>query len=255
MTMPLRIAQRKNWMKRSSHLGTTLNRLNQVHLDGTLKGVRQVETTTQITRNPDSARDKLYNVIQGRIESVMSYTHRFRQQLNEYRYAIQNEHTRPTTRQIALSISDKEAIKTYVRNLRYEIGVLIYPNRPNNVSEAQSYALEAEMALRESMSNYSVNASHKTAAANNPSLQQSGSKEPRVTNAKLLSGRLRFRRTSFKNRSTGRFLLDTGVGLNLIKERYIKGSEIVNEERIFLMVPDDFPLLEDGMIGLPFLEQ
>lgn len=94
--------------------------------------------------SPDVARDKLYSVIQGRTESVVNYTLRFRQQLSEYRYATENEYTQPATRQRALSILDKEVVRMYVKSLRYELAAIVQLHKPSNISEAQGYALEAE---------------------------------------------------------------------------------------------------------------
>lgn len=76
-----------------------------------------------------------------------------------------------------------------------------------------------------------------------------------------------------------RFLLDTGAGVNIIKERDAPQKLPLDEPRTiqlgndrhtihyftylpylgvkheFLIVPDDFPLIEDGIFGLPFLEK
>lgn len=78
----------------------------------------------------------------------------------------------------------------------------------------------------------------------------------------------------------GRLLVDTGAGINIIKRSCVVPSKIktetaksffmgrdkhttdetvelisFNKPHIFHVVPDDFPLLEDGIIGLPFLRK
>ena len=81
------------------------------------------------------------------------------------------------------------------------------------------------------------------------------------------------------NGNTAGFLLDTKSGVNFIKEHRItttttlttphtilSGNDrhdlnrttqfnLFNEDRTFLVISSDFPLIEDGIIGLPFLKQ
>jgi hypothetical protein len=75
-----------------------------------------------------------------------------------------------------------------------------------------------------------------------------------------------------------RFLVDTGAGINLIKETtslnaqtsspktFLMGNDkhttnkvcnlnIFKKDHQFHIVPDNFPLIEDGIIGLPFLKK
>ena len=65
-----------------------------------------------------NCRDRLRNIRQGSTESVQSYNLRFRQQLNELVYALQNKHSKPVSRRIAISEEMEDAVKTYTFNLR-----------------------------------------------------------------------------------------------------------------------------------------
>ena len=63
----------------------------------------------------DTARDKMCNIVQGKTESVMNYTLRFGQRLNEYRYAIQNGYTRPTIRKLFLVFAIRKRPKLILK--------------------------------------------------------------------------------------------------------------------------------------------
>ena len=47
---------------------------------------------------------------------------RFRQQLNELIYAIRHKHLKPVRRRIAIEEEKTDTIKTYIMNLKEEIG-------------------------------------------------------------------------------------------------------------------------------------
>jgi hypothetical protein len=80
-----------------------------------------------------NCRDKLKNLKQGATETVQSFNSRFRQQLNELNYAVQNENPTPTERRIAIDIEEREALKTYLLNLRHEIGQMVVVSDPKNL--------------------------------------------------------------------------------------------------------------------------
>ena len=86
---------------------------------------------------------------QGPTESVQSYNLRFRQTLNELVYAVQNKHFEPTRRRIAIEEEEDEATRTYVLNLRKEIGILVIPSQPRTLMEAQIRASEIELWARD----------------------------------------------------------------------------------------------------------
>ena len=86
-------------------------------------------------------------------EPVQSYNLRFRQQLNELKYAVQNEHSNVTARKIASRIEEKYAIKKYIMNLRDEIGSQIRPLKPSTQNGVQQEALEAEIWYRKKHQN------------------------------------------------------------------------------------------------------
>ncbi|XP_033316637.1 uncharacterized protein LOC117214557 [Bombus bifarius] len=102
-----------------------------------------VPTTSSYCRN------KLKNLKQGTTESVQSFNSRFRRQLNELNYAVQHENREPTERRVALDIEEREAVKTYLLNLRYEIGQLLLASDPKNLNLAQQLAADREQWLRE----------------------------------------------------------------------------------------------------------
>lgn len=98
----------------------------------------------------NSSRNKLQNTRQGQMESVMSFNLRFRQSLNELKYAIQYKHNNPTTRKIAINEEEDAAIATYVTNLKREIGALVVPSQPKTLEKAQTLAGDMENWLRDS---------------------------------------------------------------------------------------------------------
>lgn len=93
------------------------------------------------------AKAKLQNTRQGN-DSVQQYTSRFRSNLNELKYAIQNE-TRSTERRVAIRLEERNAIKSYIMGLRDEIGTQVRSLRPTDINEAQTDAMETEVWIRE----------------------------------------------------------------------------------------------------------
>lgn len=89
------------------------------------------------------------NLKQGTTESVQSFNSRFRRQLNELNYAVQHENREPIERRVALDIDEREAVKTYLLNLRYEIGQVLLASDPKNLNLAQQLAADKEQWLRE----------------------------------------------------------------------------------------------------------
>ncbi|XP_076396675.1 uncharacterized protein LOC143265905 [Megachile rotundata] len=98
----------------------------------------------------NGSRTRLQNTRQGQTESVVNFNIRFRQALNELKYAIQYKHTRPSSRKIAIEEEEDAAVSTYTMNLRKEIGVMIVPAQPKTLEQAQSLAIEMENWLRDS---------------------------------------------------------------------------------------------------------
>ena len=96
-----------------------------------------------------NCRDRLRNIRQGSTESVQSYNLRFRQQLNELVYPLQNKHSKPVSRRIAISEEMENAVKTYTFNLRDDIGHYVIPNLPYTLLKAQNLASEIEMHIKE----------------------------------------------------------------------------------------------------------
>ncbi|CAK9832683.1 hypothetical protein ANTRET_LOCUS9475 [Anthophora retusa] len=96
-----------------------------------------------------NCRARLQTIKQGGTESVQSYNLRFRQQLNELIYAVQNKHNRPSSRKIAIEEEEQEATRTYILNLRREIGTLVIPSKPGTLLEAQTLASEMELWARD----------------------------------------------------------------------------------------------------------
>ncbi|XP_046142505.1 uncharacterized protein LOC123988680 [Osmia bicornis bicornis] len=96
-----------------------------------------------------NSRTKLQSIRQGSTESVQSYNMRFRQQLNELLYATQNENKTPMERKIAISIEEREAVRTYILNLRREIGQIVTACDPTTLLRAQQLAADKEQWLRD----------------------------------------------------------------------------------------------------------
>ena len=96
-----------------------------------------------------NCRDRLRNTKQGPTENVQSYNLRFRRQLNELVYALQNKHSKPVSRRIAIDEELEDAIKTYMFNLRDDIGHYVIPSQPDTLLKAQNLASEIEMHIRE----------------------------------------------------------------------------------------------------------
>ena len=85
-----------------------------------------------------NCRSRLQQIKQGNTETIQSYNLRFRQQLNELMYAVQNKHAKPISRQIAIEEEETEATRTYIMNLRRDIGTLVIPNKPRSLLKAQT---------------------------------------------------------------------------------------------------------------------
>ena len=94
-------------------------------------------------------RSKLESCKLGPTETIQNFNLRFRQGVNELKYAVQSEHPGPMERKIAINIEEKESTKRYLLNLRREIGLQVKAQKPTNLSEAQNYAVEMEMWLKE----------------------------------------------------------------------------------------------------------
>nr|XP_034194820.1 uncharacterized protein LOC117611039 [Osmia lignaria] len=102
-----------------------------------------------IPNTVSSCRNKLQQIRQGATETVQSYNLRFRQQLNELIYAVQNKHQNPISRRIAIEEEETEATRTYVLNLRRDIGMLVIPSKPKLLMEAQTMAADMELWTRD----------------------------------------------------------------------------------------------------------
>lgn len=81
--------------------------------------------------------------IMGNAERAIRYT---------LKYAVESEHTSPMERKIAISIEKNEYTKRYLRNLTSEIRLQVKAQKPSHFNEAQNYAVEAEMWLKETQS-------------------------------------------------------------------------------------------------------
>lgn len=95
-------------------------------------------------------KSKLESCKQGATETVQNYSSRFRQIMNEILYSAQSCYTCPTERKIKIKMEEQEGTSRYVINLKREIGLQVRPLKPKNISEAQNYAAESEMWIRES---------------------------------------------------------------------------------------------------------
>ncbi|CAK9813123.1 hypothetical protein ANTPLA_LOCUS7682 [Anthophora plagiata] len=114
-----------------------------------------------------NCRAKLHDIRQGPTESVQSYNLRFRQQLNELYYAVQNKHNRPTARRIAMEEEEDGATRTYVLNLRPDIGRLVIPSHPKTLAEAQHMATDMEMWVKDAHQQQNRRFSTSTPTSNN----------------------------------------------------------------------------------------
>lgn len=81
----------------------------------------------------------MQNIKQGTNETVQSYSDRFRQVLNELKYAVQEKHSNPTVRNLALEEVNTEA-RFYIHNLRTDLAQCIILMRPTSLIEAQQEA-------------------------------------------------------------------------------------------------------------------
>lgn len=102
-----------------------------------------------IPKTVSNCRAKLQQIRQGATESIQSYNLRFRQQLNELIYTVQNKHTRPISREIAIEEEESEAVRTYILNLHRDIGILVIPSKPMKLIDAQKVAADMELWMRD----------------------------------------------------------------------------------------------------------
>lgn len=115
-----------------------------------------------------NARSKLHNIKQGFTETVQSFNLRYRQQLNELRYAIQNKYPRPMARRIALEEEEETATAQYILNLRQDIGKLVIARDPQTLATAQQIALEMEIWTREAQNRTSSRQASQTLSRPRP---------------------------------------------------------------------------------------
>lgn len=94
-------------------------------------------------------RSKLDSCKQGMTETIQNYNIRFRQVVNELKYAVQAAHSLPMKRRIAIDLEEEECLKKYLLNLRREIGLQVKAQKPSSLAEAQNNAIEMEMWLKE----------------------------------------------------------------------------------------------------------
>lgn len=120
---------------------TTIETFNELY-----ETLRQ---NVSIPNTVSSCRAKLQLVRQSATETIQSYNLRFRQQLNELMYAVQNKHQRPITRRVAIEEEEEEATRTYILNLRRDIGQLVIPSKPKTLLEAQTMAADMELWTRD----------------------------------------------------------------------------------------------------------
>ena len=90
-----------------------------------------------------------------------------RNRANKLNYAVQNENRTPIERLVAMDIEECEALKTYLLNLRHEIGQIVVASDPKNLNIVQQLAADKEQWLRESnrvahLQNQSKNQSNNT---------------------------------------------------------------------------------------------
>jgi hypothetical protein len=97
----------------------------------------------------DEYADQLWELRQGRDESVQSFNIRFRQVLNRVTYAITNENPQPLSRKITLEKVMKGTSRTYLRGLRIEIGRMLMASKPSTLVEAEKEAGDIERFFRE----------------------------------------------------------------------------------------------------------
>lgn len=77
-------------------------------------------------------------------ELVQNFSVRFKQIVNELKYAVRSEHSSPTERKIAVSIEVKESLKPYLLNLKREIGLSVRAQKPTSLVEALNQAIETQ---------------------------------------------------------------------------------------------------------------
>lgn len=95
-------------------------------------------------------KSRLESCKQGATETVQNYSSRFRQIMNEILYSAQSQYTNSSERKIKIKMEEQEATSRYIINLKREIGLQVRPLKPKSISEAQNYAAESEMWIRES---------------------------------------------------------------------------------------------------------
>ena len=78
---------------------------------------------------------KLSSCKQGATETVQNFNVRYRQIVNEVKYAVQAAYKGPTRRRVALELEEEECLKKYLLNLRWELGWQVKPLKPANLTE------------------------------------------------------------------------------------------------------------------------
>ena len=101
------------------------------------------------TNSVSALRSKLSSCKQGATETVQNFNVRYRQIVNEVRYAVQAAYKGTTRRRVALELEEEECLKKYLLNLRWELGMQVKPLKPANLTEAENHAIETETWVKE----------------------------------------------------------------------------------------------------------
>lgn len=148
-----------------------------------------------VTTSVETSRSRLDNIRQQPTETVQSYTLRFRQQLNELKYAVQSEHSNTRHRAVAMEIEEKSATKRYVMNLRDELGSQVRTQRPKDVNAAYQEALEAECWTREKQAKGRAvqRSDHQRTQGRSPTIDTIDSAPRTTTHTMPLADRLKYK--------------------------------------------------------------
>ena len=88
---------------------------------------------------------------QGQTETVQNFSIRFKLLVNELRYAIQSKPSAsPLERRARLQVEKEDNINRYLLNLKRETGLQVRLMNPKTIGEAQNFASETEMWMKES---------------------------------------------------------------------------------------------------------
>ena len=105
----------------------------------------------KLTGSVHALKSRLESCKQEQTETLQNFSIRFKRLVNQLRYAIQSKPSAsPLKRRARLQVEEEDNINRYLLNLKREIGSQVRLMNPKTSGEAQNFASETEMWMKDS---------------------------------------------------------------------------------------------------------